>query len=185
MDSIACRKYIQVIHDLGFPYVAAGPKNGKVDGVVVNWKIGDTSTEAQNMNDASINFLAYDARRKFYYIQTQNTLQLAKSSFRNIGAVLNVLDIKENLAFRLKDYVQLPIDDTLRQDIKQNMELYLDTCGKRLNNYVVKDVTTTNDIINDELHYILVLSPVNYAQKIYLVMNVVNAAFDFQILQSV
>jgi hypothetical protein len=186
MDSLACRKYIQVLHDLGHPYVAAGPRNGKVDGIVVDWKIGDESTEAKNLNDASLNTLVYEARQKYYYLNTQNTLQLANTTFRNIGAVLNILDIKENLTKRLKDYVQLPITDTLRADIKQNMELYLDgIAASRLNNYIVKDVTTVNDIVDNELHYILVLSPVNYAQKIYLVMNVVNAAFDFQVLQSV
>ena len=48
----------------------------------------------------------------------------------------------------------------------------------------ISTYTDKADISNNELHFMLTLAPAYYAQKIYLVVNVVNAAFDFQILQS-
>ena len=54
----------------------------------------------------------------------------------------------------------------------------------RVTGYAINNETTKNDISNNELHFLLTLSPAYYAQKIYLVVNVVNAAFDFEILQS-
>ena len=45
-----------------------------VSGVTANWKIGDMSGEAEILNDASINFVAYDGRVGRYYMQCQNTL---------------------------------------------------------------------------------------------------------------
>ena len=62
----------------------------------------------------------------------------------------------------------------------------MDICksGGRVSDYVVQDVTTKKHISDNELHFVLTLAPAYYAQKIYLAINVVNAAFDFQILQS-
>ena len=54
----------------------------------------------------------------------------------------------------------------------------------RVSNFHLSNNTTKNDISNNELHFLLTLAPAYYAQKIYLVVNVVNAAFDFAILQA-
>ena len=62
----------------------------------------------------------------------------------------------------------------------------MDGCksSNRVSDYALNNETTKVDISNNELHFMLTLAPAYYAQKIYLVVNVVNAAFDFQILQS-
>lgn len=187
-DSVACRKWLQVIQDYGYPRAAAGIDDGRINNITLDWKIGDESTEAATFNEASMNMLVWDAKRKFYYFNTQNTLQLANSAFRNVGAVLNVLDIKEYLTFNLKSYVQKPIDGegTLQEACVRTIESYMDICksGGRVSDYVIQDVTTKKHISDNELHFVLTLAPAYYAQKIYLAINVVNAAFDFQILQS-
>ena len=185
-DSIAAKQWLSVINDEGFPYAAAGPRLGTIRNATVEWKIGDESSEARQFNDASMNMLVYEARQKYYYFNTQNTLQLANSAFRNIGAVLNVLNIKETLARELKDYVQLPISDDLQEAVTRTICDYMDGCksSNRVSDYALNNETTKIDISNNELHFMLTLAPAYYAQKIYLVVNVVNAAFDFQILQS-
>lgn len=186
MDSLACKQYLKVINEKGFPYAAAGPINGKLENLTLDWKIGDDSAEAKAINEASMNFLVFEPRQKYYYLNTQNTLQLANSAFRNIGAVLNVLNIKETLAIRLKDFVNLPITDKLQEEIVQNITGYMEGCKSagRVSNFHLSNNTTKNDISNNELHFLLTLAPAYYAQKIYLVVNVVNAAFDFAILQA-
>jgi hypothetical protein len=185
-ESIACKQWLSVINNEGFPYAAAGPRMGTIRNVIVDWKIGDESAEARQFNDASMNMLVYEARQKYYYFNTQNTLQMANSAFRNIGAVLNVLNIKETIARQLKDYVQLPISDDLQEAIVRTICDYMDGCksANRVSDYALNNETTKNDISNNELHFMLTLAPAYYAQKIYLVVNVVNAAFDFQVLQS-
>ena len=185
-DSIAAKQWLSVINDEGFPYAAAGPRLGTIRNATVEWKIGDESSEARQFNDASMNMLVYEARQKYYYFNTQNTLQLANSAFRNIGAVLNVLNIKETLARQLKDYIQLPISDDLQEAVTRTICDYMDGCksSNRVSDYALNNETTKVDISNNELHFMLTLAPAYYAQKIYLVVNVVNAAFDFQILQS-
>ena len=187
-DSVACRKWMEVIRDYGYPYAAAGIELGYVPNVTLDWKIGDESSEAKEFNDASMNMIVWDAKRKFYYLNTQNTLQLANSAFRNMGAVLNVLDIKEWMNFNLKYYIQKPIDGDgqLQEAILRTIEGYMDGCksGGRVSDYYVQDVTTKTHISNNELHFVLTLCPAYYAQEIYLAINVVNATFDFQILQS-
>lgn len=187
-DSVACRKWLQVIHDYGYPRAAAGIDDGRLNNISLEWKIGDESSEAVSFNDASMNMIVWDAKRKLYYFNTQNTLQLANSAFRNVGAVLNVLDIKEYLTFNLKSYVQKPIDGDgqLQEACIRTIEQYMDICksGGRVSDYVIQDVTTRKHISDNELHFVLTLAPAYYAQKIYLAINVVNAAFDFQILQS-
>lgn len=188
-DSVACKTWLQVIADYGYPRAAAGIEDGRVNNATLDWKIGDESSEAATFNDASMNMIVWDAKRKFYYFNTQNTLQLANSAFRNVGAVLNVLDIKEYLTYNLKYYVQKPIDGDgqLQEACIRTIEQYMDICksGGRVTDYVVQDVTTKKHISDNELHFVLTLAPAYYAQKIYLAINVVNAAFDFQILQSV
>lgn len=183
-DSIACKTWLNVLGRDGFPYAAAGPVNGRVNGATVDWKIGDDSQEAKDLNDNSINFVVYEPRQKFNYFNTQNTLQMANSAFRNVGAVLNILNMKEELARKLKDYIQMPISDSLQEAIVRTIETYMDGCksANRVSNYFLANNTTKVDISNNELHFVLTLSPAYYAQKIYLVMNVVNAAFDFAIL---
>lgn len=185
-DSISCRQWLKTINEKGFPYAAAGPANGTIPNVTTDWKIGDESGEAGQFNDASMNMLVYDARKGTYYFNTQNTLQLANSAFRNVGAVLNILNMKENLTTRLKDYVQLPITDDLQEAVTRTIETYMDGCKSagRVSNYAINNNTTKIDISNNELHFVLTICPAYYAQVIYLAVNVVNAAFDFQILQS-
>ena len=185
-DSIAAKQWLSVINEEGFPFAAAGPTLGTIRNATVNWKIGDESSEARQFNDASMNMLVYEARQKYYYFNTQNTLQLANSAFRNIGAVLNVLNIKETLTRQLKDYLQKPISDDLIEAVTRTIEDYMVSCASagRVTGYAINNETTKNDISNNELHFLLTLSPAYYAQKIYLVVNVVNAAFDFEILQS-
>lgn len=189
-ESVACKKWLEVIADEGYPYAAAGINFGKLSNVTIDWKMGDESSEAESINDASMNFAVYEARQKFYYFNTQNTLQLADSAFRNIGTVLNILGIKERLFRDLKQYVQYPItsssSNTVREAIVRTMETFLDDCvsSERISEYVINDNTTNLDIAKNQLQYLVTLCPASYAQKIYLVMNVVNATFDFSILQS-
>ena len=184
-DAIAIAGWLNVINNLNYPYAYAGPQNGLVNGVTCDWKIGDESSEAEILNDASVNYVAYDGKVGRYYMQCQNTLQVANSSFRNIGCVLNVLDIKENLAVFFKEYNQLPITDTLRRDILNKIKDYLSPMlGTRFYNYSFQDVTTDADIAQDTLRYLLTISLTRYAQKIYCAINVVNSTYDFSMLTS-
>ena len=184
-DGVAIAGWLNVINNLNYPYAYAGPQNGLVSGVTCDWKIGDESGEAQILNDASINYVAFDGKVGRYYMQCQNTLQIANSSMRNIGCVLNVLDIKEHIATSLKEYCNLPITNVLRRDILNAMNSYLyPMVGTRFYNYAFQDVTTDADIAQDTLRYLLTISLTRYAQKIYCMINVVNSTFDFSVLQS-
>ena len=184
-DGVAIAGWLNVINNLNYPYAYAGPRNGLVSGVTTNWKIGDMSGEAEILNDASINYVAYDGRVGRYYMQCQNTLQVANSAMRNIGVVLNILDIKETIMTDLKEYINLPITDDLRRDILDTINDYLNPMvGVRFYNYAFQDITTNIDIANDTLRYLLTISPTRYSRLIYLSINVVATTFDFSILQS-
>ena len=184
-ESVAVAGWLEVLNNLRYPYAYAGPKNGLVSGVVTNWKIGDMSGEAQSLNDASVNYVAFDGKVGRYYMQCQNTLQVANSAMRNIGVVLNVLDIKETLATNLKEYIQLPITDQLRRDIVTTADDYLaPMTGVRFYNYAFQDITTMADVADNTLRFLLTLSPTMYSARIYLTMNIVRSSFDFSILQS-
>lgn len=184
-DGLVAAGWLNVINTLGYPYAYAGPRNGLVTGATVDWQIGDQSGEAEALNDASINFIAFDSLVGRYYMQCQNTLQVANSSLRNIGAVMNVLDIKEHLITLLKEYIQLPITDTLRRNIKDTCVNYLSPLeGNRFLGYVFNDVTTDQDLADNTLRYLLTVKLTPYAQTIYLAMKVVNATFDFSIYQA-
>ena len=184
-EAVAIAGWLDIIGNLGYPYAYAGPKNGLVQGVTCDWKIGDMSGEAQLLNDASVNYVAYDGKVGRYYMQCQNTLQVANSSMRNIGTVLNVLDIKEHFVTLLKEYLQLPITDDLRREIVDVSNDYLSPMlGVRFSNYAFQDVTKPIDLADNTLRFLLTIAPTPYAQKIYLTMNIVNATFDFSILQS-
>ena len=184
-DSTAIAGWLSVILNQGYPYAYAGPTYGLVSGVTTDWKIGDTSGEAELLNDASINYIAYDAKVGRYYMQAQNTLQIANSALRNLGAVLNVLDIKETFAVYFKEYLQRPITNSLRQEMvmkgKDQMNLYLSQ--GRVLDYSFMDATSDLDLANNTLRFVLTLVLTPYAQQIYLTMNIVNAGFDFSILQ--
>ena len=80
----------------------------------------------------------------------------------------------------------MPISDDLQEAVTRTICDYMDGCksSNRVSDYALNNETTKVDISNNELHFMLTLAPAYYAQKIYLVVNVVNAAFDFQILQS-
>ena len=184
-DAVAIAGWLNVINTLNYPYAYAGPQNGLVTGVTCDWKIGDESGEAELLNDASVNYVAYDGKVGRYYMQCQNTLQIANSSMRNIGCVMNVLDIKEHLATMFKEYNQLPITDELRRDIMNNVIDYLDPMsGSRFYAYSFSDVTTDADLAQDTLRYLLQVSLTRYAQKIYCAINVVRPGFDFSLLTS-
>lgn len=184
-ESVAIAGWLNVITNLRYPYAYAGPRNGLVTGVVANWKIGDMSGEAEALNDASINYVAYDGKVGRYYMQCQNTLQVANSAMRNIGTVLNILDIKETLAINLKEYLQLPITDQLRRDIVTTADDYLSPMvGTRFYNYAFQDITTDADIADNTLRFLLTIAPTAYANRIYLTINIVRAGFNFSILQS-
>ena len=184
-DAVAIAGWLEVINNLNYPYAYAGPRNGLVTGVTTDWKIGDTSGEAELLNDASINYIAYDGRVGRYYMQTQNTLQIANSAMRNLGAVLNVLDIKETLATNLKEYIGLPITEDLRRDILDAGNDYLSPMvGSRFYNYSFRDITTDFDIDNDTLRYLLELSVTRYANRIFLTINVTRSGAIFDIIQS-
>lgn len=185
-DSTAIAGWLNVILNSGYPYAYAGPADGLVSGVTTDWKIGDTSGEATSLNDASVNYIAYDAKQGRYYMQCQNTLQIANSSLRNIGAVLNVLDIKETFITYFKEYLQKPITDRLREEILTKGTDYMenDILGTgRCINYTFTDATTDTDLSDNTLRYILAIALTPYAQKIYLTMNIVNANYDFTITQ--
>ena len=184
-SGVAIAGWLDVVNNLGFPYAYAGPRNGLVTGVTVDWKIGDKSGIAQALNDASINFVAYDSKVGRYYMQCQNTLQVANSSMRNIGAVLNILDIKEHFETLLKEYIQLPITSSLRGDIYNTCMDYLTPMvGGRLYDFSFQDATTEADLADNTLRYLLSVALTPYSQKIFLVMNIVNTTFDFAITQS-
>ena len=184
-DAVAIAGWLDIINTLNYPYAYAGPRNGLVSGVTCDWKIGDESSEAESLNDASVNYIAYDGKVGRYYMQCQNTLQIANSVMRNIGAVLNILDIKEHLATALKEYLQLPITLTLRQDILNTCNDYLSPMvGVRFYNYLFQDVSTDFDIADNTLRYLLTIAPTAYANRIYVTCNIVNANFDWSILQS-
>lgn len=184
-DAIAIAGWLDVINNLGYPYAYAGPQNGLVTGVTCDWKIGDESNEAATLNDASINYIAFDGKVGRYYMQCQNTLQIANSALRNLGCLFNVLDIKEHLATALKEYSQLPITDTLRRDILNSVNDYLGPMqGIRFYNYSFQDVTSAADIAQDTLRYAFYIDVTRYAQRIYVFMNIVNSTFDWTIVQS-
>ena len=184
-DAIAIAGWLDVINTLGYPYAYAGPQNGLVSGVTCDWKIGDESGEAAVLNDASINYVAYDGKVGRYYMQCQNTLQVANSALRNLGCMFNVLDLKEHLTVALKEYGQLPITELLRRDIVNAMEDYLGPMqGTRFYNYAFQDVTSDADIAQDTLRYKLWIDVTRYANRIYLFLNVVNSTFDWSIVQS-
>ncbi len=177
--------WLNVIRTKGYPTAFAGPRNGKVEGIKTNWKIGDASGEGVLLNDASVNFIAYDAKQGRYIEWTQNTLQIANSALRNTATILNVLDIKETLAADLKEYLQLGITDDLRKEILTKVRLYMNIVKSngRVSDFAFVDVSTKQDISDNKLKFVLTLAPVGYAQEIYLVMNIVNQTYDFSILQ--
>ena len=185
-DSIAIAGWLNVLLNKGIPYAYAGPQNGLVSGATCDWKIGDMSGEATLLNDASINYIAFDSKVGRYYMQTQNTLQVANSSLRNLGAVFNVLDIKETLCTYFKEYLQRPITNQLREEIlnagRAHMNLMLSQ--DRVTGFAFVDTTTEYDMSSNTLRYVLALALTPYAQQIYLTMNIVNQMFDFSILQS-
>jgi len=185
-DSTAIAGWLNVILGQGYPYAYAGPQDGLVTGVTCDWKIGDISGEAAKLNDASINYVAYDAKVGRYYMQCQNTLQVANSSLRNIGAVLNILDIKQTFMTYFKEYLQKPITPRLREEIWTKGNDYLKDRILGMNrcvNYSFVDATTDLDLADNTLRYILTIALTPYAQKIYLHMNIVNANYDFSITQ--
>jgi len=185
-DSTAIAGWLGVILSQGYPYAYAGPQDGLVTGVTCDWKIGDISGEAAKLNDASINYVAYDAKVGRYYMQCQNTLQVANSSLRNIGAVLNILDIKQTFMTYFKEYLQKPITPRLREEIWTKGNDYLKDRILGMNrcvNYSFVDATTDLDLADNTLRYILTIALTPYAQKIYLHMNIVNANYDFSITQ--
>ena len=185
-DSTAIAGWLNVILSQGYPFAFAGPQDGLVSGVTTDWKIGDTSGDATFLNDASINYIAYDAKVGRYYMQCQNTLQIANSSLRNIGAVLNVLDIKQTFMTYFKEYLQKPITPRLREEMLNKGNDYLkdDILGRgRCINYTFVDATTDQDLADNTLRFVLAIALTPYAQKIYLTMNIVNANYDFTISQ--
>ena len=185
-DGTAIAGWLNTILTQGYPYAYAGPTDGLVAGVTTDWKIGDTSGDATMLNDASINYIAYDAKVGRYYMQCQNTLQIANSSLRNIGAVLNVLDIKETFITYYKEYLQKPITPRLREEMynKGNQYLKDNILGRnRCTNYTFVDATTDADMADNTVRFILTIALTPYAQKIYLSMNIVQSGFDFTISQ--
>ena len=185
-DSTAIAGWLNTILTQGYPYAYAGPSDGLVAGVTTDWKIGDTSGDATMLNDASINFIAYDAKVGRYYMQCQNTLQIANSSLRNIGAVLNVLDIKETFITYFKEYLQKPITPRLREEMLNKGKNYLkdNILGRnRCTGYTFVDATTDTDLADNTLRFVLTIALTPYAQKIYLSMNIVGNSFDFTISQ--
>lgn len=185
-DAVAIAGWLNVITNLNYPYAYAGPQNGLVSGVTCDWKIGDESGEAQILNDASVNFVAFDGKVGRYYMQCQNTLQIANSSLRNLGCLFNILDIKEHIGTSMKEYGQLPITNSLRRDILNAMNDYLSPMeGTRFYNYSFQDVTTEADVAQDTLRYLLTISLTRYSSKLYCTINVVNSTYDFSLLASV
>lgn len=185
-DAVAIAGWLNTILNKGMPNAYAGPTNGLVTGATCDWKIGDESGEAKLLNDASVNYVAFDAKIGRYYMQCQNTLQVANSALRNLGAVFNVLDIKETFATYMKEYIQRPITNRLREEILNNGRAQMDlmVSQERVTGYAFVDATSDYDMSNNTLRYVLALALTPYAQNIYLVMNVVNQMYDFSILQS-
>ena len=185
-DAIAIAGWLNTLLNRGMPNAYAGPTNGLVTGATCDWKIGDESGEAKILNDASINYVAFDAKIGRYYMQCQNTLQVANSALRNLGAVFNVLSIKETFATYMKEYIQRPITTRLREEILNNGRAQMDlmVSQERVTGYAFVDATSDYDMSNNTLRYVLALALTPYAQNIYLVMNVVNQMYDFSILQS-
>jgi len=186
-DTKVLPAWLNVINQLGYPFAAAGTRYGKLQGISVDWKIGDQSGEGATLNDASVNFIAYDRKQGRYYLATQNTLQIANSALRDDGAVFNILDVKKTLQVYLTEYLNLPITDELRQEIQQKVDAYMYglLAQDRFNGYTFQDITTATDVDNNTLNFILAIAPTRYAQKIYLKMQIVNSTFDFQILQRI
>jgi uncharacterized protein YqfB (UPF0267 family) len=186
-DAKAIPGWLSVLRTKGYPYAFAGSQLGTLSNCTCAWKIGDQSGEAQLLNDASINFIAYDPIQGTYVATTQNTLQIAASSLRNTGVMLNVLDIKQTLATLLKQFLGLPITDNLRSEMVFTGTNYMNgiKSANRVSNFAFQDVSTDLDITQDTLRFILTICPTGYAQRIYLVLNIVNATFDFSILQKV
>ena len=185
-DSTAIAGWLGTLLGQGYPYAYAGPTDGLVSGVTCDWKIGDLSGEATKLNDASINYVAYDAKVGRYYMQCQNTLQIANSSLRNIGAVLNILDIKQTFITYFKEYLQKPITPRLREELWNKGNDYLKDKILGMNrcvNYSFVDATTDLDLADNTLRFVLTIALTPYAQKIYLYMNIVNANYDFSIVQ--
>ena len=119
-------------------------------------------------------------------MQCQNTLQIANSSLRNIGAVLNILDIKQTFITYFKEYLQKPITPRLREELWNKGNDYLKDKILGMNrcvNYSFVDATTDLDLADNTLRFILTIALTPYAQKIYLYMNIVNANYDFSIVQ--
>ena len=185
-DAIMIPGWLKVINSQGYPFAFAGYQYGRVSNMTATWRIGDQSGEASILNDASVNFIGYDAIQNTYLACTQNTLQIANSSVRNLGAVFNILDIKKTLSIYLKQYLQLPITTSLRKTIASTTDNYMDgvKASERISNYNFKDISSSTDISNNTLRFVLTISPANYAQQIYLVVRIVNQTFDFQILQN-
>jgi len=185
-DAMIIPGWLKVINSQGYPFAFAGYQYGRVNNMTTAWKIGDSSGEATVLNDTSVNFIAFDAIQNAYVAWTQNTLQIANSSLRNLGAVFNVLDIKKYLSIYLKQYLQLPITNSLRRTIKDNVDNYMDgiKANGRVGAFNFKDISSSTDISNNTLRFVLTISPTNYAQQIYLVVRIVNQTFDFQILQN-
>jgi hypothetical protein len=186
-DAIAISGWLNIINTKSYPFAYAGTTDGQVTGCTTDWKIGDMSGVAALLNDASINYIAYDAKQGSYYMQSQNTLQMANSAFRNIGVILNVLDIKEKFISLFKPYLQKPITTSLRTQIlnKGNDTVKLMFDQGRITGYAFQDTSSAVDLSDNTLRYLLTIAPTPYAQKIYLVMNIVNQTFDFSILQAV
>ena len=184
-DGVAIPGWLKVIRESGYPYAFAGPSDGLVTGVTCKWKIGDMSGQAETLNDNSINFIAFDAKVGRYYMQCQNTLQVANSALRNVGTVFNILNIKETFVTYFKEYLQKPITNSLRKQILDQGRNYMQTVmdANRVTNFTFSDVTTNVDLSNNTLRYLLVIAPTPYAQKIYLTMNIVNQTYDFSISQ--
>lgn len=186
-DAKAIPGWLNVVRTQGYPFANAGYRYGKIQGATCNWKIGDASGEGVTLNDASVNFIAFDPIQGSYLFWTQNTLQIANSAMRDIGVVLNVLDIKQTLAVALKEYIQLPITDDLREEINFTATNYMDgvKASNRVSDYAWQDVSTDTDISNDTLRFVLVIAPTKYAQQIYLTLDIVNQTYNFKILQSI
>lgn len=184
-DAVAIPGWLSVIRTQGYPFAFAGPQYGPVS-ATTKWKIGDESGEATLLNDASVNYIAYDARAGRYYMQAQNTLQLANSALRNLGSVLNVLNMKETLSIYLKDYIQLPITTELRKEIKDRAsdQFKVWAANNRVTNWAFVDNTSDIDLGNNTLRFVATFALTPYAQIIYMYMNIVNQTYDFSILQS-
>jgi hypothetical protein len=178
--------WLNVINSLNYPYAYAGPKYATLSGITADWKIGPASGEASTLNDASVNFIAYDAIQGRYVVWTQNTLQIANSALRNIGTVLNILDIKKAISSYLTEYLQLPITTSLRKQMVTAIDNYMNTVKSqgRVSNFAFQDTSTDTDVSNNTLNFVLTLAPTYYAQIINVAITIVNQTFDFTILQN-